>query len=187
VLADRRSQKRRHSHGYAASLIVDSGYSCSALCSVCLCYSFWLTPPRQAYQCRLSTSRFTPASSLAVQHRHTFSTSPSCLAQHSQTSGPFPLLLSSSRVHNIANTTSPMADLAPDKTLTPGSTAPSTRASTPGAATAPVEKPPDDSSKFKTFLSILRRYVAMHMRCVSAQERRCGTRSMARLTSPADS
>ncbi|OAL46017.1 hypothetical protein IQ07DRAFT_192926 [Pyrenochaeta sp. DS3sAY3a] len=54
-----------------------------------------------------------------------------------------------------------MADLAPDKTLTPGSTAPSTRASTPGAATAPVEKPPDDSSKFKTFLSILRRFIGV--------------------------
>lgn len=56
-----------------------------------------------------------------------------------------------------------MADLAAENAR-PGSTTNSaaasnaaSRASTPGAS---AEKPPDDSSKFKTFLSILRKYVA---------------------------
>lgn len=58
-----------------------------------------------------------------------------------------------------------MADAA--NTLAPGSASQPTsaaasqepsRATTP--ANAPVEKPPDDSSKLKTFLGVLRRYLA---------------------------
>jgi hypothetical protein len=58
-----------------------------------------------------------------------------------------------------------MADLAPEKTQ-PGSTTTSalnsgdnSRAATPSSAA--VEKAPDDSSKFKTFLGILRRFIGV--------------------------
>lgn len=58
-----------------------------------------------------------------------------------------------------------MADLAP-ASAQPGSTtasalnsADASRATTP--TSAPVEKPPDDSSKFKTFLGILRRFIGV--------------------------
>ncbi|KAF2129912.1 hypothetical protein P153DRAFT_385145 [Dothidotthia symphoricarpi CBS 119687] len=53
-----------------------------------------------------------------------------------------------------------MAELAADNAR-PGSatTSVTSRAATP--TNAPVEKPPDDSSKFKTFLSILRRFVGV--------------------------
>lgn len=58
-----------------------------------------------------------------------------------------------------------MADLAPENAA-PGSATSSalnskepSRAATP--SNAPAEKPPDDSSKFKTFLSILRRFIGV--------------------------
>jgi hypothetical protein len=58
-----------------------------------------------------------------------------------------------------------MADLAPEKAQ-PGSTTTSalnsgdnSRAATPSSAA--VEKAPDDSSKFKTFLGILRRFIGV--------------------------
>jgi len=58
-----------------------------------------------------------------------------------------------------------MADLAPEKAQ-PGSATTSalnsrdnSRAATPSSAA--VEKAPDDSSKFKTFLGILRRFIGV--------------------------
>jgi hypothetical protein len=65
-----------------------------------------------------------------------------------------------------------MADLAAENarpgSITNSATASNaaSRASTPGAS---AEKPPDDSSKFKTFLSILRKSVAQQQQSQHAR------------------
>ncbi|KAH7378838.1 oxysterol-binding protein-like protein [Pyrenochaeta sp. MPI-SDFR-AT-0127] len=58
-----------------------------------------------------------------------------------------------------------MADLAPENAPPSSATSSALNSKEPSRATtpsnAPAEKPPDDSSKFKTFLSILRRFIGV--------------------------